>query len=69
MTRLKRDILKKLKAMERAIKGTNMRGQLSLSYTGIHPDKWDAMLESITEYSRTRHIISIEGVQVYLLLN
>ena len=67
---MKKLILQQLKSIQKCAEQTGFRGQLSLTYSSIHIGEWDNIIESITEYPRYKHNITIdEGVEVALLLN
>lgn len=67
---MKAQILSKLYLIKQCVEQTGFKGNLSLAYMGVSVSEWDEIIESITEYPRYKHNITVaEGVEVALLLN
>lgn len=57
--RTRKTILNRLKFIKNTAEETKIEGTLSISFTGIAPNVWDEIIESITEYPRVDHIIEV----------
>ena len=67
---MKAQILESLQKIEQVAKETRFKGSLSLKFDRISIAEWDKVIESITEYPRYKHNVTVaEGVEVALLLN
>lgn len=66
---MKTQILNKLNQIKEVAEMTNMSGNITLEFTGCTIKDWDCAVESITEFPRHRHFISVsENLTVALLL-
>jgi hypothetical protein len=67
---MKKKILRNLYLIKQCAEQTGFKGTLSLTYGGVTVPEWDEIIESITEYPRYKHNVTVaEGVEVVLLLN
>ena len=57
MKKIKSEILKKLKAIEKAAILTSMEGKVSFYVSGKIMGEFDAAIEDITEYPRYKHTV------------
>lgn len=66
---MKAIILKKLKQIEKLAKSTEIKGEISIEFEGVNVDVWDSAIDSITEYPRYKHFVTVcDGLTVKLLL-
>jgi hypothetical protein len=56
---MKKTIIKKLKEIEKVALSTGIEGAVSLEFTGVNLNDWDAAIDSITEYPRHQHFINV----------
>lgn len=56
---MKTKILKKLAKIKKVAELTGMEGNLTLRFTGCTMQEWDNTIESITEFERYNHFISV----------
>lgn len=56
---MKKQVLKKLLKIQKLAEATGMEGKVTLEFTGCTMQEWDEALESINEYPRYNHFVSV----------
>lgn len=66
---MKKKILAQLAKIQKVAELTGMSGKISIEFSGVSVADWDRAVESITEYPRMNHFVSItDKLTVALLL-
>ena len=66
---MKKQILDKLAKIQKVAEATGMKGEIRIEFDGCTIQEWDEAIESITEYPRHRHNVTVStGLNVALLL-
>lgn len=69
---MKQDILNRIAKIKEVAEYTGIQGNVSIEFSGevIPVSEWDSMIESITEYPRYNHVLTVANkLTVSLLLN
>lgn len=67
-SQMKKQILKKLKQINKVAELTGMEGKVTLEFSGCSVQEWDDTIDSISEYPRYRHFVSVTPKLTVILM-